>query len=81
MGEGIRVIKFLNAPVPPSPTVWALKPLSWALVDKTTYASTIYTALCIMFWMRAYPLLGQVGGGWALEIYSFLGPKWHRLLA
>ncbi len=23
-----------------------------------------------MFWMRAYPLLGQVGGG------SFLGPKW-----
>ncbi len=27
-----------------------------------------------MFWMRAYPLLGQVGGGWALEISSFLGP-------
>jgi hypothetical protein len=27
----------------------------------------IYTAMCIMFWMRAYPLLGQVGGG-ALEI-------------
>ncbi len=32
-----------------------------------------------MFWMRAYPLLGQVGGGWALEFESFLGPvKWHR---
>jgi hypothetical protein len=32
-----------------------------------------------MFWMRAYPLRGQVGGGWALEIESFLGPvKWHR---
>jgi hypothetical protein len=34
----------------------------------------IYTALCIMFWLRAYPLRGQVGGGWALEIESFLGP-------
>ncbi len=31
-----------------------------------------------MFWMRAYhPLLGKVGGGWVLEISSFLGPKWH----
>ncbi len=30
-----------------------------------------------MFWIRAYPLLGQVGGGWILEILSFLGPKWH----
>ena len=24
-----------------------------------------------MFWMRAYPLLGQVGEGWALEFESF----------
>jgi hypothetical protein len=32
-----------------------------------------------MFWMRAYPLPGQVGEGWALEIESFLGPvKWYR---
>jgi hypothetical protein len=32
-----------------------------------------------MFWMRAYPLQGQVGGGWALEIESFLGAvKWNR---
>ncbi len=39
----------------------------------------INTALCIMFWMRAYPLQGEVGGGWALEFSSFLGPvKWHR---
>jgi hypothetical protein len=37
----------------------------------------IYTAPRIMFWMRAYPLRGQVGEGWALEIESFLGPvKW-----
>jgi hypothetical protein len=38
-----------------------------------TYAPMIYTALCIMFWMRAYPLRGEVGGGWALEFSSFLG--------
>ncbi len=32
-----------------------------------------------MFWMRAYPLQGEVGGGWVLEFESFLGPvKWHR---
>jgi hypothetical protein len=43
------------------------------------YAPMIYTAPFIMFWMRAYPLRGQVGGGWAREIESFLGlVKWHR---
>jgi hypothetical protein len=40
----------------------------------------IYTAPYVMFWMRADPLRGQVGGGWALEIKTFLGPvkmaKW-----
>jgi hypothetical protein len=45
----------------------------------TIFAPMIYTASCIMFKMRAYPLRGQVGGGWALEFESFLGPvKWHR---
>jgi hypothetical protein len=54
------------------------------VVNKITiYAPMIcsmtYTASCIMFWMRAYPLLGQVGEGWALGFESFLGPvKWHR---
>jgi hypothetical protein len=39
----------------------------------------IYTAPCIVFWMRAYTLCGEVGGGWALEFLSFLGPvKWER---
>ncbi len=39
----------------------------------------IYTAPCIMYWMRTYPLRGEVGGGWALEFSSFLGPvKWER---
>ncbi len=34
---------------------------------------------CVMFLMRAYTLQGQVGGGWALEIESFLGPvKCHQ---
>jgi hypothetical protein len=29
--------------------------------------------------MGANPLRGQVGGGWAMEIETFLGPiKWHR---
>jgi hypothetical protein len=32
------------------------------------YAPMIYTAPCIMFWMRADPLRGQVEGGGALEI-------------
>jgi hypothetical protein len=36
----------------------------------------IYTALCIMFWMHAYPLLREVVGRWALDIKSFLCPKW-----
>jgi hypothetical protein len=40
----------------------------------TIYAPMIYTAPCIMFWMRAYPLRGEVGGSWALEFSSFLGP-------
>ncbi len=45
----------------------------------TIYAPMIYTAPCIMFRMRAYQLRGEVGGGWALEFSSFLGPvKWHR---
>jgi hypothetical protein len=43
-----RANKFLYAPAPPAPSVWALKPPSWALVRKTTYAPMIYTALCIM---------------------------------
>ena len=48
-------------------------------MHKTTYAPVIYTALCIMFWMGAYTLRGEVGGGWALEFPSFLGPvKWER---
>jgi hypothetical protein len=32
-----------------------------------------------MFLIRADTLRGQLGGGWALEMESFLSPvKWHR---
>jgi hypothetical protein len=45
----------------------------------TIFAPVIYTRPCIMFWRRGYTLRGEVGGGWALEFPSFLGPvKWHR---
>ncbi len=38
-------IKLLNAPAPPPPTDWALKPPpSWTLVHKTANAPMIYTA-------------------------------------
>jgi hypothetical protein len=29
--------------------------------------------------MRAYPLLGQVGGGWTLELLGFWAPNGTRL--
>ncbi len=35
-----------------------------------SYLCTYYLySPCLMFWMREYLLLGQVGGGWALEIF------------
>jgi hypothetical protein len=49
----------------------------WCII--TIYAPMIYTAPRVMFLMQADTLRGQVGGGWALEMESFLGPvKWHR---
>ncbi len=39
-----------------------------AQVHKTTYGPLIDTAPCVMFWMRADSLRGQMGGGWALEM-------------
>jgi hypothetical protein len=38
----------------------------------------IYTALYIKFLIRANLLLGQVGGGWALEISTFWALTFHR---
>jgi hypothetical protein len=56
------------------------EPSSWALVHKTTYAPMIYTALCIMFWMRAYPLSTWASRrGLGPGIREFFGPvKWHQ---
>ncbi len=42
------------------------------------YGPMIDTAPNVMVWMWADSLLGQMGGGWTLEIET-LGPvKWHR---
>jgi hypothetical protein len=38
------------------------------------YGPMVYTAPYVMVLMRAAPLRGQVGGGWTLEIKTFLGP-------
>ncbi len=43
-------------------------------VHKTTYAPKLYMALYVMFVMRANPLLGQVGKGWAQKCLDFKGP-------
>ncbi len=41
----------------------------------TIYAPMIYTALYIMFWIRAYPVRGQVGCGcMGPGIREFFGP-------
>jgi hypothetical protein len=52
-------------------------PLSWRssvlIYILAIYAPMSYKAPCIMFWIRAYPLRGQVGWGWALEMESFFG--------
>ncbi len=45
---------------------------SGAHVHKTTFVPLIVTALYVMLLMWANPLLGQVKGGWALEISTFL---------
>ncbi len=42
------------------------------------YGLMIYMASYVMPMMRANPLRGQVGGGWALEIETFMGlVKWN----
>ena len=46
----------------------------------TIYAPVIYTRPCIMFWRRGYTLRGEVGGGWALEFPSFLGPANNEIV-
>jgi hypothetical protein len=48
---------------------------------KSSYFCTydLYGPVCNAFGAVHHPLLGQVGGGWALEMKTFLGPvKCHR---
>jgi hypothetical protein len=75
-------IKFLYSPAPPPPTVWTLDlptihpvKVTRGLVCINNLCTYDLYALCIMFWMRAYPLLGGVGGDWALEFLDFFGPQ------
>ena len=66
------------APTVKAATSWSCRGWPWGEAVLTIYAPMIYTAPCIMFCMRAYPLRGHVGGSWALEFESLLGPvKWH----
>jgi hypothetical protein len=61
----------------PKAELWALA----AHVHKTTYGPQVNTALYVMLLMRANPFRRQVGGGWALEIETFLGPvKWYQFV-
>jgi hypothetical protein len=79
-----RANKLLYAPAPPPPSVWALKPPSWALVHKTTYAPMIYSALCIMFWMRATLHLHYLGKWEGVGLWNsrvFWAPNGTRLSA
>ncbi len=53
---------------------------AWAPII-AIYGPMIYTVRYVMLLMRVDTLRGKVGGGWALEIETFLDPvKWHRAL-
>jgi hypothetical protein len=71
-----KVIKFLYSPAPPHPHSMGPETslVGFLCIITTIFAPMIYTAPCIMFWMRAYPLRGDAGGGWALE-FSVVDPK------
>jgi hypothetical protein len=85
-GGPSRAIKFLYEPAPPPPTVWALKPPSWALVHKTTYAPVLYVPVCNDFdagsihyldkWEGVGPWKSRVFGPKKLSI-SRAQPRFH----
>ncbi len=56
-----------------------LKSPMGAYVHKTPYGPLLNTALYVMLLMRAKPFLGQVGGGWVLEIQLFWAPNGTHL--
>jgi hypothetical protein len=71
-GKGLLFLPFTN---------WQSrkKSVSASRCDLAIYGPIIYTAPYVMLFDGPNPLLGQVRGGWALEIETFLDPvKWHR---
>jgi hypothetical protein len=70
-----RAIKFLYAPAPPTPHSMGSETFLKALVHKTTYAPMIYTALCIMFWMRCISITWASGRGLGPGNLELLGPQ------
>ncbi len=62
------------------PGINPLKSPVGAHVLKTTYGPLIDTALFLIILMRD-PSLGQLGGGLALKISTFLGPNGTHLMA
>ncbi len=75
----------LSSVSPPSESILRWRDLTDGTRVHNNYLCTmiwplIYTAPCVMFFMWADTLRGQMGGGWALEIDSFLWlVKWHPL--
>jgi hypothetical protein len=54
------------------------QPVSCSINFNYLCTHDLYSPMHNVFWMCAYPLRGEAGGGWALEFESFLGPvKWH----
>jgi hypothetical protein len=75
MGGG--AIKFLYAPAPPYPTVWALKPPSWALEHKITYAlSDLYSPVHNVL-DACIPITWASGRGLGPGNLEFFGPQMH----
>jgi hypothetical protein len=90
MGEGgrgpSRANKFFYAPAPPPPSVWALKPPSWALVHKPPMYLWLYSSVHNVL-DACISITWASGRGMALEFYwvpngtrlsarsHFTGPK------
>ncbi len=63
--------------MPPPPYTRSYSVIPEGLI--TIYAPMIFTAPCIMFWMRAYPFTRGSGRGLGPGIREFFGPyKMHR---
>jgi hypothetical protein len=71
-GSGSRSIRHGSAD--PDPYLNVMDPQHCENPIITIYAPMIYTAPCVMLLMRADTLRGEVVGGLALEISSFVGP-------